>query len=1320
MDVLAQTASWNFSTPEEYTYDSDQVEVTGGEGILKNTVQPGVNWIENSGGNSFVYRKAITIDNTQTNLGVATETLTDFTVLVELNSSNIDYSKIQSEGQDIRFTDSNGVTTLNYEIESWNPSGSSYLWVRVPEIDTGDSDYIYIYYGNASAESGQNPSGTWGSDYSAVYHLKEQSGSTVDDSTANAKDGSASVGATVSAAGKIGNARSFAGGSNSYIATTLTNGATITVSAWAVKNSNTIMLFNRQNGGGPDLFFYNNKISWNTWNGDSNPFCVYPASINDGQFHHYTAVIANGATKLYYDGVLCGTANYANPSGSFNISSNAGYDWNGKIDEMRVSSTARSAAWAAATYKSETNDFLTFGQETSQIFSTSSPTITPVNSQGYSSLSAFTQTLGDGSTGEVKYQISPDDGSSWYWYTGGAWTQTSSGVSESNTASTVNDNIASFDAGEAPKKFLWRAYLVSDGSQQPKLDLIELTHVWDTAAPDEVLSLSNAKNESGGEDITSNNWYNSATPYFTWDEPDDNAGEGESESGIDGYYVYFGPSATADPTTAGSYQSSEVYTASVSSSGTYYLFIETKDVAGNINHVNQDPQNPDEPLFIYKYDSADPTSPLYVSSSPSGYSRTNSFTFSWPTTGASMAQDTGGSLLSGYQYKINSSSWSNTLSNGSVTIEDQGETGVNIFYLRAIDNAGNYDDTPVQTNFYYNASAPTAPRNLSVDPSSSINNSFSFSWDQPSSYNGSIDGYYYSINAFPTLTNTSYTQEDSLEAGPYATQQGENTFYIVAKDEAGNYDFASCNNISGNTDVDGCAKVVFTANTSAPGIPTGLSAFDISNRDTQEYATTLKWTAPQDQGTGFDGYEIYRSANGTTFTAVGSTSGTTYADTDLDSRIYYYFVKAKDNAGQYSSASTTISITPTGRYTTAPDLTEEPVAVAKAFSCNITWETDRDSSSFIYVDEELGNLSESKGVGQPEKTSKHSVDVTGLEPQTTYYYQAMWEDVDGNQGRSEIYSFQTSIRPAISNVKFSSITLNSAILSWDSSTISSSTVNYGKTSAYGSTINENSSSQTTSHTVFIQNLDHSSTYHVQITATDTDNNSISSDNYTFDTLPMPKIENLRFESVQAATTTVRVVWKTNVETSSEVVFSAPSGTLSRSDTNLSTDHELIVDNLADSSVYSIVAKGRDQFGNQAQSDVNSFTTPIDTRAPSVYDIVVETSNVGSGREDESQVLVSWRTDEPATSRVEYGEGISGDQYESKTTEDAAMTNSHLVVVSGLSDSSPYHLRVCSKDKGANETCSTDNTIVPGESKKSLFSIIVGTFKRTFGWLEKLM
>ncbi len=47
--------------------------------------------------------------------------------------------------------DANG-TLLAHEIESWNESGTSYVWVSVPQIDASSgTDYIWMYYGNAAA-----------------------------------------------------------------------------------------------------------------------------------------------------------------------------------------------------------------------------------------------------------------------------------------------------------------------------------------------------------------------------------------------------------------------------------------------------------------------------------------------------------------------------------------------------------------------------------------------------------------------------------------------------------------------------------------------------------------------------------------------------------------------------------------------------------------------------------------------------------------------------------------------------------------------------------------------------------------------------------------------------------------------------------------------------------------------------------------------------------------------------------------------------------------------------------------------------------------
>ena len=76
------------------------------------------------------------------------------------------------------------------------------------------------------------------------------------------------------------------------------------------------MLFNAgPNGSGPDLIFYNSKISWNTWDGDNNPFVSTPASVTDGNWHYYVVVNdASSNAKLYYDGELLGTATYRNAS----------------------------------------------------------------------------------------------------------------------------------------------------------------------------------------------------------------------------------------------------------------------------------------------------------------------------------------------------------------------------------------------------------------------------------------------------------------------------------------------------------------------------------------------------------------------------------------------------------------------------------------------------------------------------------------------------------------------------------------------------------------------------------------------------------------------------------------------------------------------------------------------------------------------------------------------------------------------------------------------------------------------------------------------
>jgi hypothetical protein len=112
----------------------------------------------------FFYRKAITIDNTANS-----NTLTDYQVLVTMDTATPIYlGKMRSDCGDIRFTDSDGVTPLNYWIESGINTTATNIWVKVPNIPASSTKTIYVYYGNPTATSLSNGTVTfdWFDDFS--------------------------------------------------------------------------------------------------------------------------------------------------------------------------------------------------------------------------------------------------------------------------------------------------------------------------------------------------------------------------------------------------------------------------------------------------------------------------------------------------------------------------------------------------------------------------------------------------------------------------------------------------------------------------------------------------------------------------------------------------------------------------------------------------------------------------------------------------------------------------------------------------------------------------------------------------------------------------------------------------------------------------------------------------------------------------------------------------------------------------------------------------------------------------------------------------
>ncbi len=859
----------------------------------------------------------------------------------------------------------------------------------------------------------------------------------------------------------------------------------------------------------------------------------------------------------------------------------------------------------------------------------------------------------------------------------------------------------------------------TDGINTPILSDYTIYYIADTDAPTNPSVSSLTVN---GSAVASSSWTNSKGAVLA---SFSGATDPDNQSGVAGYYIYFGTSSAADPETAGAYQAhvgavgdTQSYTSTISSSDDgkyYYLITKTKDGAGNVAAAST--------LYQFGFDETLPTKPAFVSVSPTGYTTTNAYDFTWPA-GSDPNGINGKSGIKYYEYRRgNEEVWSHTLDQNQTSLNDLTayQEGVNVLYVRTVDLAGNISSNYSQVSYYWSGTAPAKPENLAVSPEISDENSFVFSWDKPTVPEGNppVTGYYYSVNAVPTANNVTYfaSTDDhvSLPASHYATKQGINNFYIVSVNEAGKYSLEDAY----------IASVEFTCQTAAPPIPVSVSISDTTNRAYSIYSLTTKWSAGSGQDSGsFGHYVIERSTDGNNFTQLATTTSTAYIDTGQlnNSTTYYYRITAVDNAGSTSATSTIVSKTPTGKYQTPPSYLSAPqTSNIKSSSATVSWTTDRISNSIVKYGKTQANLSASSG--QLDTVMSHVVDLLGLEPSTTYYYQTQSldneRDYSADQANSSTYSFTTLPAPAISNVNVTNITLSSADVTWETTTLAVSSLKYGTNSNLDKKLDDISGSNTTKHSVKITNLGHSTRYSFRISGTDADQNELTSDLYYFETLPMPRVENLKLDLIKdKSRPAIKVSWNTNVATSSIVKYSAAGETDKEEvKAKLVTEHEITIENLSDETNYKVSVSGMDSIGNLTDATSSTITTPQDSRPPEISDITIETSNVGLNRQDKAQVVVSWKTDEPATSRVEYGVGLTGDNHEKQTNEDTNLTTSHVVIISDLEPTSPYRLKIDSKDKSGNLAKSDDQIVVSSEVPRSVLRVLLNALENAFGWIK---
>lgn len=851
----------------------------------------------------------------------------------------------------------------------------------------------------------------------------------------------------------------------------------------------------------------------------------------------------------------------------------------------------------------------------------------------------------------------------------------------------------------------------SDGIYSGVIDSYAINYFSDTTAPSNPLTpgFSAYSNNEPGSTIVTNTWYSHTAPYFDWPDAEitNGASDTSSGSGVSGYYVYFGTNAAADPFEDGELQTESDYTASGLVSGSnYYLLIKTTDDAGNIAAESWNP-------FIYKYDGEAPSAPANLVSDPSGYSAIDSFDFSWDTA------TTSGAPVSSYCYKTGAQSGEyatdQCISETEINNIPSHRVGVNTFSVRTKDAAGNYSSYSTVTYFYVNSdNAPAPPVNLTVTPSSNTANSFAFSWDPPATgtYFGSAANlsYYYSINALPSASTTTATSVRNLIAGAYATVPGENVFYIVSKDEAGNINYSNY------------AQTTFTANTSAPGIPLNIDIADVSVKSTSSWKIALSWEAPSDTGSGVSTYSIYRSTDGVNFTNRATSGGISFVDTGLTQQTYYYKVKACDSTNNCGAFSEIVSLYPDGKFIVPADLVSDPVVSSiTTKKAVVSWTTARTADSKIafgtssgeYFDEEVANS---------EQVTSHSLTLSNLAPGTTYYYIAKWTDEDGNTGSSSELSFSTEPPPTTEEATVKSVGLDFALLEFTSQNAARIRVYYGESSAFGGITDIVTGTGKGTHTVQLTNLTDGIKYYYKINSFDSEGEEYEGEIHSFETLPRPKISNIKINQVKGtAQSTLLVSWESNTSVSSIVTYYPISSPASaRDEVNIALKkgkHQMILSNLEPQTTYAVILKGKDIAGNEAAGEIQQVTTSADTRPPQITDLKVEGEIVGTDEVASAQLLVSFNTDEAATAQIEFGEG-SGSTYSQKTQEDGTLTNHHLVVISGLTPGKVYHLRAISKDEFNNKAESIDKVVITPKATENALDLVMTNMSAIFGFLAK--
>ena len=388
IEIYITRAATSVSSDGTWQYKVDGTTVVTYTGIDNYNVLSDYDWFQqygmiesrDAGTSGTIYFDDIIVNSDGMMIGPV---LTDFPVYVDLSTlpSSFHQHVNQTDGRDIRITKSDGTTELPREVVSYNAVAKTgelyfkYTGTLNSQTDTS----VYIYYGNpvatdyaATATYGRN--NVWDGSYVGVWHLQESGNGTsgeFKDSTSHGFNGTGDSSAyPTQASAKLSNGQSFDGSNDNITVGNISSVLNLisatppsyTISAWLYKSDTSGgdlggIALTSASPTAPRLTYRSTTTNIGSQLKSGSTVINKTSAI--GSWYYAVGGYDSGITKLFLN--VNNTASTDTTAADTNLTTlsmnerigNAGDNYKGLIDEVRVSSIRRSDTWTSTEYNDQ-------------------------------------------------------------------------------------------------------------------------------------------------------------------------------------------------------------------------------------------------------------------------------------------------------------------------------------------------------------------------------------------------------------------------------------------------------------------------------------------------------------------------------------------------------------------------------------------------------------------------------------------------------------------------------------------------------------------------------------------------------------------------------------------------------------------------------------------------------------------------------------------------------------------------------------------------------------------------------------------------------